>query len=498
MGVAVETRARPVPESQTLHESLHHLEQHFTPEIIDAIEANEVAWHQHGYQPCRFLQFEDDDAPIFDITGRGEDKTARPWAKDLGWNDVAIQEAIFTTAYPIKQDDVIHPPLLSNPHITANLFGSVRSYIIDHYPEQWEDIREQMKDKLPVVDSFLHPILPLLPPRLQNLMIGIGIEAYKEDFKTGLVLPDGTPAPLGFWPPELGMNERTADVLAQNGVRFLVLGKNQIESSFEAPLYIYETYSGLPLIIYPFNHEISQTLSFGDISDAVQVANHWESLGTTDEVSAIGAFDWETINHQKFLQDGGMSKYFFNHLFNVEIPKRVAAGSLNFKRDISMARPANIKNSAWSCPHPDFGRWTGEGDCSCDGATPQLNKHKSELYNGLYEVAESLTDELNITSMSDTTPWEDEFGSWFLRERSNFANERPIGFEGVSENRKELFRQLLTVFAGMQSCAWFFSGDYERSMAVKSLDYVRERRLAIIDGIYELTFSPSGAKPQGR
>lgn len=454
-----------------LHDSLSRLESQLTPEIIASVENYQGVWHGHGHQPKRKLQFAG-EPPVYDISGVGQLEQREGWATDKGWNEIALQESVFAMAYPIVQQDEngetkIFPSPMSSPYTSVNLYGPIRNVIMDKYPEHWDVIKPQLQEKLPFADSYFHNILPLMPDQVKELLIQIGIEAYERDI--GIKSKN-----YAFWPAELGINGKTADILAQNGVRFLILGRNQIMSPYEsAPLYIHETTDGLPLIIFPYNCGLSNHLAFKDISSAPTFAGYMENVRQIDGFSPLIANDLETIGHQRKIA----SLWFYNYLINEIIPKKIAGGSLDYKRTIDMARPGKIKDSSWSCEHPTFGRWGGNDDCCyCGQVDHETKMQRRQLYEGLRDEVEDTLGRLNQISLMRGYDWQPEFKEWFLRERFNLVNGRPVTLDGVKNYLKDPFKDLLTELCGLQSCAWFFDQDYERTMAIKTLNYLQQKR----------------------
>jgi len=382
--------------------------------------------HLHAYQPPRQLILEGKE--IFNITGQENGQIA--------WN-----EKIWRESYePIIEN------IAASPHVSFDVYGILRDWIKTNHPEGWTKLQdcviEQKSATLVLGDSYLHPILPLLPQSDQELLIGIGLEAFYQDF--GFY-------PKGFWLPETAVDENTLATLALLGIDFVLLRDDQMMANKKVlPLNI-QTLQG-NIQVFVFNKDFSDTVGFGNIYNADYFALNLKQNG----LSRI-ANDWETYGHQR--KHG--SYLFLEHLVNTSIPTQ----SLNINLNRGEETSAKIKHrTSWSCDH-NLGRWTGI--CGCDNPSHETGMKKQDLYLGLGEANQIINYKLNKICSN----WKDNFKTWFLSQRLNLASGKSVELKGVGKKYKKYFNAKLLSYIGLTSCAWFFGneGSIERQLAENSL-----------------------------
>lgn len=429
---------------------LDHHEPPFSQEIAQFVADYQPFWHAHMYQPIRKLQFADEN-PIFDISG--EDRTISLWNNNRtflkgGWNG-----KIFAECYRL----LTKLQILESPHIGLDAFASTTDWMKGHLPEFWPRIQKIIAEKPGFAGPPTQLILPQVP-EIAELLVDIGIKAYEQDYGK---------KPLAFWPPELAVDTDTLDLLSKKGIKFMVLGRGQIESPDEAPIYAVPTKSGESIFVYAYNHELTQTIADSDRLFARSFADYIQSLSGQNAVSVMASNDIETLGHHK----GPDSLRFARYFYQTELPKRIAACQLNFQRTLEMVRPGQLKDNitSWSCEHGGE-RWVG--GCNCGGATDYDNKRKRELHDSLKSELAQTLEILEIT-----TGWEGEFIDWYLTERVNIASGFPVSVELVRPEFRHQFKRLLIEIMGLQSCAYYFNTDYERGMAQDCLTYLQTQKI---------------------
>lgn len=386
--------------------------------------------HLHAYQPPRKLIVE--GKVIFDISG--EDIYQGGFNQKI-WNE--------------SYQPVLNAGILDTPFIGFNFFGSLRDWIKDKHPSSWFKIRNIAKDRKNAVlaDPYLHPILPLLPDRDKRLLVKIGIEAFKQDYGF---------APLGFWLPEMAVDKSTLDVLVEEGVRFVILRRDQVLTNTNTSVCKVKTVSG-DILVYLSDLDLSGALAFGDISNADTFADKLVS-NLNRRRSLFMAVDFETFGHHR----GWGSVEFLRYLVSNSLPSRGVRG--NFDNTAGYA--SVVDYSSWSCPH-SLGRWTGK--CGCDGANASTMELKRKLYEGLRTGLEETNRRLDAKFGSGI--WQRDFIFWFLSQRQKISNGKSVVLEG---KYKEDFKKKLIALVGLTSCGWFFgnSDSIERKIPIETLSFL--------------------------
>ncbi|MFC1626801.1 hypothetical protein ACFL1P_01195 [Patescibacteria group bacterium] len=419
--------------------------------------------HAHGYDPGRICIVDGEE--IFNIKSSNVLRRNFPDVPDeLGWT-----EAIYRTTYqhfvkPILQDGIDNPrPLIGHGIVNGHWFGSLRDWTKVHHPEAWEAMQNLIRsDSHPIIDSYIHAILPIQHPRIRKLLIKIGIRAFEDDYD--LSVSTDTDKSYGFWPGELAVSQPLIDTLAENNIDFLILGRNQINTSIHAPIYKIPTQSGKYMYIFIYDKELSSKLAFHKNVDAQKLANDFGYTAICQGFAASGAADMETFGHW----NGNNSLYALNFLAHKGLP----ALSQTFGRTADHIVEAKVYNSSWSCWHHAFSRWTGRPNCDCDGADDQLREQKRYWYNNLYKHQIHAIKQLDIIDDS----WEQVYIDWFLSQRIALATGQSIDSNTIEEKYRSAFIQLFVSMIGMTSCGWFFgtSSDFERQIPINCLGYLEK------------------------
>jgi len=411
-------------------------------EVALAIERFRVFWHGHGYQPWRKLGFEGDKQDIFDISEN--------------WNKKVTDECYRRLVEPIVQDfDGQHqyPPLIESPFFSFHLFGSIRSFIKEYCGNDWDKIKEAVrKQPIPILDPICHPILPLLPAEIQEILIEAGIHAWENDYDIKLRNKRGKfKKPVGFWLPEMAVNQITLNVLAKKGIHFVFLRREQIEAGEEASIYEIET-DTQPIYAFVTDTEISNAISGGtQTKDAEDFYRRHQSLIDNRSRPPMLANDVETIDHHH-----PMMRFFFNYLF-----RNIFGGDNNpdnrFTRGTAMIKRGKvIDNTSWTCPH-GLGRWTGENGCQCHaggGIDDHTIKDRKDHYMLLRSYLDNVVNRLHVAAGERN--WQMPFTRWLVEQHKNLSCGWRISLASVDASFQSLFKELLINIAGLQSCGWYF------------------------------------------
>lgn len=406
--------------------------------------------HFHGYQPPRRLVIEDET--LYDITGEHE--------LVGGYNERVWKHCYHPMMTRVKQeglDDGL--PILQSQLVSKHLFGITRDWIRMHHPRSWKFVREVMSDAaIPFVDPYLHQILPLLPDQAQGLIVEIGIRAWEQDMDKKLVDENWQPLTgFGFWPPELGITHKTAEILRHKGVQFLALDQAQIQADEFAPVYEISTKYGRIWVIAYNGKEFAQKLAFSEIKDAQAFADKVHEYINYTGKPPFAAMDMETFGEWR----GQDSIYFLNFLVNRGLNPEM------FFRSRDMIRPGKIIDaSSWSCDC-SLGRWSGEHVCC--GESSELQQLKKDLYHGLRIKLEQILYDLNHLHHD----WHPSFVNFFINTRSQLGGGETVSFSGLSREFQTPFRRLYVALVGLTSCGWFYTdSELERNIPKNCLEYL--------------------------
>jgi hypothetical protein len=432
-------------------------------------ECNFSHWHWM-YQPNRFgaLQLPNNDLLIsYDITGQG--LVMHRW--DESQFDVPEYP---TNCHNSKITAECYGPLLEDGTMKSEQFGfqmspSLLDWMKAKNPVYYEKVLKLLSEKPKFATTYTQYILPSLPRRIQELVVDIGIKSYQEDFHE---------KPYGFWPAELAINDETLDVLANQGITVLILGKYQIEADEDAPLYLLTTKSGKTVAVIPYDLDVSRKYGFED-HEAQEFALNLptQTVGASNGKmwTKEGANDGETIGHHRKRPSLSFAKY----LYTKYLPEMVASGKLSFNHTVTDAKPGRLKPfpTSWSDFH-GISRWTGEDEfCNCGDSNPDIQRRKRELYRQITTELNSGTQNLDAIDPR----WEKRFIKWFLSQRKNIGNWQPVEVKDIPKNLQVPFLQLYVTLNAQQSC-WAFNGrngEYERNImtgSLKTLDTLRNYR----------------------
>lgn len=195
--------------------------------------------HCHFYQPPRGNPFADDEL--------GEEPGAEPF-KNFS------EKATFTCYTP-------NASLGNFDMVSFNIGGALLRWLEANAPETYQRIiaaDRRHVERWGVGNALAQPthhaILPLCPPRDQQLMVRWGILMFEHRFGR---------KPEGMWLPDLGVDYNTLQVLHDNGIEFTILGQSQIEGTFEGGgPYWAKLPSGDRLAVYVRDDNLSNSLAF--------------------------------------------------------------------------------------------------------------------------------------------------------------------------------------------------------------------------------------------
>jgi alpha-amylase/alpha-mannosidase (GH57 family) len=267
-------------------------------------------------------------------------------------------------------------------HLSFNLGGTLARWMEDHAPETYRRIvaGERAHRQATGVSNGLaqpvhHTILPLARRRDKICQVRWGIASFRHRFGH---------EPEGMWLPEMAVDHETLEVLATEGMRFVILSDEQVrgELSDGAGPYRVHLPDGQAIVVFVRDRHLSNALSFS-MPDSAFVDRWLEEQvewRCRKDGLLLVATDGETFGH--------------HHRQGVKVLERIiAAGEAGahgyrmttlgcYLRDHPPQHELEVvENTAWSCAH-GLARWSVGCDC-----TPGDSRWKGALRRALDNLA---------------------------------------------------------------------------------------------------------------
>ncbi len=251
---------------------------------------------------------------------------------------------------------------------------------------------------------YSHLIMPLANRRDKVTQIKWGVMDFRFHFNRH---------PEGIWLAETACNDETIEVIAEEGIKYIILDPSQADSvrknlqsewkdvssgniDTEIPYKCYVKNSQDKFVnIFFYNGPLSKNIAFDDhIYDSGRLLQRLEKIplpNTKTDHLISAAIDGETFGHHKKYTERTMS-----YLFSELIPK-TNFNIINFgeylslhdsEYEVKLKTGIHNEGTSWSCPH-GVSRW--KDDCGC-GSTAE---HPSQQWRKpLRESLDWLRDEL--------------------------------------------------------------------------------------------------------
>jgi len=348
--------------------------------------------HGHFYQPPR-------EDPWSGVVDRQD--SAYP-AHD--WNTRVHQEcyAANTDARTLDSSGRIHEIVNNYAYISYNFGPTLLSWMEEHDPEAYGKILEA--DRLSIertggygnamAQVYNHAIMPLCNERDKYTQVRWGLSDFKSRF--------GRDAD-GIWLAETAVNLDTATVLADCGVRFIVLSPTQVEAFREAGSeewvdvsensidtsrpYRISTPRG-ELSVFFYNMDISRSVGFEHLLNSSENFRNRILSAYSDEATykmVNIATDGETYGHHEpfanmclasLVSDNSAGGHFvmsnYSHFLSLFPPTA----------EVRLKEGNNGLGTAWSCAH-GVGRWMEDCGCSSGGGPGWHQKWRAPFRNAL-------------------------------------------------------------------------------------------------------------------
>ncbi len=390
--------------------------------------------HAHFYQPSREDPF----------TGRiPEEPGAAPYAN---WN-----ERILATCYRPNAEE------RNFSELSFNLGPTLAKWMFKNAPDVLEKIVQE--DALnatlygagnAMAQPYHHSILPLALPEDKRTQIVWGIAAFKHVFGR---------EPQGMWLPETAVDLESLRILAENGIRFIILAPWQVDAIEGQSPYCIDVGDGKSVAAFVYHGGLSSTISFDTFatSNADAFAEYYmkpEIDRYNNKQFLLVASDGELYGHHQPYRDKFLARLLDGSSNGIGL--RATYPGLWLKNNQVTGKARIIENTSWSCSH-GVERWRGECDCT-PGSTWKMG-----LREGLETIAAQIDEayvDIARAHGLDPYPVRNDYIKVVLGE-SNFEewmeSKSSQGFSTIGKQKlASLFKAQYMRQQMFISCGWFF------------------------------------------
>ncbi len=421
------------------------------------------------------------------------------------WNERILRESYAPLAFARQLDGEGRVDNLLNCYewMSFNVGPTLLDWIKSQCPALFERLRDADSKSLArlghgnaMAQVYHHAILPLSPGLDQQLEVCWGLADFEYNFGR---------KSEGMWLSECAADARTLEILAAEGVKFVILSPAQASAVINAQgetlpvdehsLKIGRPYkvclpSGAELAVFFYSGEISRSVAFEGLLHNGE--HFWKRIAD----HAWSIFDSEHNDNMLTVATDGET-YGHHFAFGEMALAYVLSQGKNGRDQIRITNPAAFlaanppveqvilrDPSSWSCVH-GVERW--RGDCGCtNGDHPGWNQAwRGPLRRALDEMRKDVCahyDRLAPECFKDPAKALLDYGR-VLADRKNEAAFAKKWFKNT-KGKNDLAWKLLDMqeksLAAYASCAWFFD-DIQRiepenamTYAMLAMDMVRE------------------------
>ncbi len=420
---------------------------------------NYICIHGHFYQPSR----------VDPWTRRWDPQPSAGPFRD--WNDRIASECYAPNAAARLLDGGGNTRVLRNTYADIQFdFGpTLLDWLGHNRPVILEALRTADRDSITrfgrgsaMAQPYHHPILPLCDDADRRTEVAWGLAVFRRVF--------GRDAE-GMWLPETAVDTPTLEVLAAQGVTFVVLAPRQIAEVERAPgvlgpaaegeaagrAYRIPLPSGREIVAVGYDHHTSNAVAFhGALHHGGQFAERLvRAAGRTG--LALVATDGESYGH---------------HHAHGEMALAYAAQQIDARGDVALTNLASWlahhpptltarirEGSSWSCAH-GLGRWKADCGCQADPSRGWHQRWRAPLRSaleGLRDHARAALAESGAALFTDAAAARDAYGE-VLGRPDRFADwYAPWGGQHPDPERaRQWLDAQVDLLAMFTSCAWFF------------------------------------------
>jgi alpha-amylase/alpha-mannosidase (GH57 family) len=431
---------------------------------------NSICIHCHFYQPPR------ENAWLEEIEVQD---SAYPYHD---WNERVMAECYAPNlAARILDGQKRITQIVDNYSKISFDFGpTLLSWMVRHAPEAYRGILDADKESQrnfsghgsAIAQAYNHMIMPLANSRDKKTQIRWGLDDFAARFGR---------LPESMWLPETAVDLESLDLMAQAGIKFVILAPHQaravrplaggdwqdVSGSKIDPsrAYVLRTPGGNSINLFFYDGPISQAVAFENLLDngskfAHRLLTSFSDARTWPQLGHI-ATDGETYGHHH--KYGEMALAYA--LSSIQADKSVQL--TNYGEFLERNPPAwevqIIENTSWSCVH-GIERW--RSNCGCNSGKPGWNqewrKPLREALDWLRDFVSPKFETLGSTLLRDPWAARDAYIQVMLnrspevRERfghEHFARELNETEQVTVWKLMELQRHAMLMYT---SCGWFF------------------------------------------
>ncbi len=318
--------------------------------VIVKLMSREIVVGLHFYQPPRYAFHPE-------ISSISTDPQQKNWTKII--------------------DNECYRPLAAEGVLRKASFDIYQSLLIpmEKLDPQTAEIYKTAMETNGIGEAFIHPILPDLSDSDKEIVISAGVLRFQEI--TGY-------RPRYFWPPETAINTSTLEALARNGYEGFICAPEQILQSDN------RSSDNRPTRIdLPSGQKISSKLAFDPKKNADYFTHNFITPRThnldNDQIP-IAWTDAETFGHHWPQADKFLTYLLDNSLPSVGLyPVSINNLRININ---NIPRGRIVERSAWSCPHGNLIRWSGQCACGWEGDT----RWKEPFYKSMKFLNDSVSE----------------------------------------------------------------------------------------------------------
>jgi len=314
-----------------------------------------------------------------------------------------------------------------------------------------------------LAQPFHHPILPLCDAADRVTEVAWGLAYFERVF--------GRPAE-GMWLSETAVDTATLEVLAAQGVAFVILAPHQIEAvqSVETGAWREATDeqvanrgfwiplpSGARIQAVVYDAATSHAVAFdGLLHSGDRFANRLQEASRRTDFALI-ATDGESYGHHHAF--GEMALAYAQEQLEARSDCRLTNVASWLSRNPPQTNARILEESSWSCGHA-LGRWTDDCGCRVDSDRGWHQRWRGPFRAALEQLRDSAREALEPMgrglfkdpvrardAYGEVVGREEHFAEWYLQHQGAKAD--------VDQARlwMEIQRRLMAMFT---SCAWFF------------------------------------------
>ena len=431
--------------------------------------------HGHFYQPPR-------ENPRTGIIGK--QPTAAPFQD---WNERIYADCYSANVQSRYLSGVRRILSMTNnyEYISFNFGPTLLSWISREHPTTYELIIQADKKSMQrlghgnaMAQSFNHSILPLCSEADAKIQIGWGLEDFNRRFGR---------AAEGMWLPETAINPMVIDILAEFGIKFVVLSPWQCKSTENekgdlidlqgkpAPYgqsYILTGTKGTSIAAFFYNPSLAESISFGHLlRDADNLYARLLTIKREEKQKLIHtATDGEIYGHHEPYGDMALAALI------KKVQERPDFSLTNYGTFLAENPPMlhavlhegeENRGTSWSCSH-GVSRWYKDCGCHTGGDDTWNQKWRTPLRAAFDHLGDEIDTRYakEVSSIfSDTLDPQDlllQFGpvASEIISMEQFLEEIEKNHPFETKNRTKLASLLLGMkfkhFA-YTSCGWFFN-----------------------------------------